>query len=174
MQLVYKESMTIRRLRLVALIGAILFIGISVAVTLWGLGAQRDDALLINLAGRQRMLIQQMALESLNVQIADNPASRRMLRETADLFEQTLDALAYGGAIQMTEGRPVTLSPPDQHDAEIIAQLDRVRRLGRVASRHSHPAGKRTAKRRVRGSRERGGNAFSRVARPHGRGCATI
>jgi len=136
MQLVYKESMTIRRLRLVALIGAILFIGISVAVTLWGLGAQRDDALLINLAGRQRMLIQQMALESLNVQIADNPVSRRMLRETADLFEQTLDALAYGGATQTTEGRPVTLSPPDQHDAEIIAQLDRVR----AAWDELHPA----------------------------------
>ena len=119
--------MTIRRLRLIALFSALLFVGISVVVTLWGLEAQKDDALLINLAGRQRMLIQQMALESLNVQIADSPASRQMLGETADLFEQTLDALAYGGVIRSTEGTAVTLSPPDEHDAGIHAQLETVR-----------------------------------------------
>ncbi len=128
--------MTIRRLRLIALIGALLFVGISVAVTLWRLDAQRDDALLINLAGRQRMLIQQMALEALNVQIAGDLASRQMLHETADLFEQTLDALAYGGVTQTTEGKPVTLSRPNEHDAEIIAQLDRVR----AAWDELHPA----------------------------------
>jgi diguanylate cyclase (GGDEF)-like protein len=119
--------MTIRRLRLIALLGALFFVGISVVVTLWGLDAQRDDALLINLAGRQRMLIQQMALESLDVQIADNPTSRQMLHEAADLFEQTLNALTYGGETRYTEETTVNLRPPDENDPEIRAQLETVR-----------------------------------------------
>ncbi|MDP1547112.1 MAG: GAF domain-containing protein, partial [Anaerolineales bacterium] len=98
-----------------------------VSVTFAALRTQQSDALVINLAGRQRMLIQQMALEVLDVQMADNPASRQALHNTADLFEQTLNGLAYGGEVPYREGTTVSLPPPDEHDTEISAQLEIVR-----------------------------------------------
>lgn len=39
----------------------VLLVVVSVGAMMWGSEAQRQDALLINLAGRQRMLAQQMA-----------------------------------------------------------------------------------------------------------------
>jgi methyl-accepting chemotaxis protein len=117
--------MTIRRFRLFAFLGFLLLIAASVAVTLWALRAQQDDAVVINLAGRQRMFIQQTALKALDIQVGDNPASRRMLRETADAFEQTLEALMAGGPAPYTNGTTVTL-PPTRSPA-ILAQLEIVR-----------------------------------------------
>ncbi|PIV26723.1 MAG: hypothetical protein COS37_04960, partial [Anaerolineae bacterium CG03_land_8_20_14_0_80_58_20] len=38
-----------------------LLVLVSVSATIWGVETQRQDALVINLAGRQRMLTQQMA-----------------------------------------------------------------------------------------------------------------
>ncbi|MBI5839045.1 MAG: GAF domain-containing protein [Chloroflexi bacterium] len=121
------SGLTINRLRLAAILVSFVIVAASVGVTLWGLDAQQNDALLINLAGRQRMFIQQMTLEALDIQIADNPLSRRALEETAALFEQTLTALSEGGEVFYTEGITVTLPPPDAHDAEISAQLEIVR-----------------------------------------------
>src|SRR3972149_513325 len=63
-----QAGMTIRRLRLIALLGFLLLVAASVAVTFAALQRQRDDALIINMAGRQRMLIQTMMLEVLGVQ----------------------------------------------------------------------------------------------------------
>jgi nitrate/nitrite-specific signal transduction histidine kinase len=34
-----------------------LIVVVSVAATFWGIEAQKEDALLVNLAGRQRMLV---------------------------------------------------------------------------------------------------------------------
>src|SRR3990172_13268958 len=118
--------MTIRRLRLVAFLGFLLLVAASVAVTFAALETQREDALVINLAGRQRMLIQKMTLEVLGVQIGANPAYYEDLHETAhDYFEQTLDALISGGPALYDGDRTVNL-PPAQ-DPEILAQLETVR-----------------------------------------------
>ncbi|HLB45665.1 MAG TPA: type IV pili methyl-accepting chemotaxis transducer N-terminal domain-containing protein, partial [Anaerolineales bacterium] len=119
--------MTIRRLRLIAFLGFLLLATASVAVTLWSLRAQQDDALVINLAGRQRMLIQQMALETLGVQIGVNSVYGQTLHETADDFEQTLNALAFGGEAPYTEGTTITLPATPAYATEILAQLELVR-----------------------------------------------
>jgi len=117
------DSMSIRALRLIALTGALIFISIFVFVTLWGLYTQRDDALLINIAGRQRMLIHQIQLEALDVQSTDDVSSRKRLSQTAYLFKQTLDALQFGGTTKTTNGKEIALSTPDKRDRELIAQL---------------------------------------------------
>ncbi|MBK9207493.1 MAG: type IV pili methyl-accepting chemotaxis transducer N-terminal domain-containing protein [Anaerolineales bacterium] len=65
---------------------------VSVGVTYWGLQTQRQDALVINLAGRQRMLIQQMTRLSFQLQAGDESASVA-LKESEEIFSQTLSAL---------------------------------------------------------------------------------
>ena len=117
--------MTIRRLRLLPFTALLIFTA-SAFVSLRALQHQRDDALVFNLASRQRMLIQQMRLQVLGIQIGENPAYRETLENTADAyFEQTLNALIAGGPAIYVDGTTVTL-PPTQH-SEILAQLETVR-----------------------------------------------
>lgn len=78
----------------------------SVAVTFWLVQTQQHDAAIINLAGRQRMLAQQMTRLALT-----DPADPE-LAETSTHFEQTLSALAEGGKVTDGNGRSLTLSPP--------------------------------------------------------------
>ena len=117
--------MTIRRLLLLAFIALFIYT-LSAFVSLRALQHQRDDALVFNLASRQRMLIQQMRLQVLGIQIGQNPAYRETLENTADAyFGQTLNALIAGGPAIYVDGTIVTL-PPTQH-SEILAQLETVR-----------------------------------------------
>jgi len=72
--------------------------------------AKKDDGLVINLAGRQRMLSQKVAKESLfyleeKREGRENAAMLGQVRSTALLFEKTLDALINSGHA------PVTLDP---------------------------------------------------------------
>ncbi len=118
--------MTIRRLRLIALLGFLLLVAASVAVTFAALQRQRDDALVINMAGRQRMLIQKMTLEVLGIQVGANPAYYEDLHDTAHVyFEQTLDTLIAGGQVPYFDGTTITLPPT--RDLKILAQLETVR-----------------------------------------------
>lgn len=87
-------------------LGFLLLVLSSVAVTFWLVQTQQNDAALINLAGRQRMLLQQMTRLALTD--PDNPE----LRQTIDRFEQTLAALAEGREVVDGNGRSFTLSPP--------------------------------------------------------------
>lgn len=117
--------MTIRRLLLLGFIALFIYT-LSAFLSLRALRHQRDEALVFNLAGRQRMLIQQMRLQVLGIQIGQNPAYRETLDDTAHTyFEQTLNALIAGGPALYVDGRTVTL-PPAQHP-EILAQLEIVR-----------------------------------------------
>ncbi len=118
--------MTIKRTYFLAFLAVFLLVTVSVAVSFLALQEQQNDALVINLAGRQRMLIQQMALEVLSIQVDANPAYRQALLETADEhFEKTLNALIAGGEAPYFDGATVTLPPT--RDPEILAQLERVR-----------------------------------------------
>lgn len=117
--------MSIRRLRTIGLFLFVVLVGASVALTFWTLRAQQGSARVVNLAGRQRMLIQLMALESLETQTGHDPQSRQTLLETADLFEQTLAALIDGGEAPYGDGARVTLPPA--RSPEILAQLETVR-----------------------------------------------
>ncbi|MBI3942907.1 MAG: type IV pili methyl-accepting chemotaxis transducer N-terminal domain-containing protein, partial [Chloroflexi bacterium] len=78
------------------------------AATFLAVQAQADDATVINLAGRQRMLTQKMTWLALTQ--PDNPD----LGASIQLFDQTLRALQDGGPTFDSTGRIVTLpSPPD-------------------------------------------------------------
>lgn len=61
------------------------------------LKAQEPDAVNINLAGKQRMLSQKMSKEAaLIIYDADTPESRKILDETAKLFDRTLKGFSQG------------------------------------------------------------------------------
>src|SRR3990172_3854733 len=99
--------MSIRRLLLLAFIALFIY-ALSAFLSLRALQHQRDDALVFNLASRQRMLIQQMRLQVLGIQIGENPAYRETLDDTAHLyFEQTLNALIAGGPAIYVDGTTV-------------------------------------------------------------------
>ncbi|RMH01888.1 MAG: HAMP domain-containing protein [Chloroflexi bacterium] len=88
----------------------------SVMATFWLVRTQHNDATVINLAGRQRMLTQQMTRLALTQ--PDNPT----LVEVERQFEQTLHILRDGGTVMDANGRFVSL-PPATNPA-IHAQLD--------------------------------------------------
>jgi two-component system nitrate/nitrite sensor histidine kinase NarX len=100
----------------------VLLVVVSVAAMLWGSETQRQDAHLINLAGRQRMLVQQMA----RLAVATDGAAMvdGALPEAERIFDQTQAALREGGVAPYPSGVPVTL--PAAIDAELRAALDQV------------------------------------------------
>lgn len=69
----------------------------SVTATFVTVNAQAADALVINLAGRQRMLTQRMTKAALGI-ATDSPSNYRAeMAESATLFDRTLLALLDGG-----------------------------------------------------------------------------
>ena len=90
---------------------------ISVASTSWTIYTQKQDALVINLAGRQRMLIQRMTKDALQLEKSRGESVHSAdLQEAAHTFDQTLLALMNGGQAPYLPHRPVdvpaTQSPP--------------------------------------------------------------
>jgi len=112
-------------------------IGLSMfAATSYITSKQKSDGLVINLAGRQRMLSQKVAKEPLfyletTKGGADGIAIQKQARATALLFERTLEALINSG------NAPVTLDPNGASksipgaSAEVKEQLLLVDRLWR-------------------------------------------
>ena len=95
---------------------------ISVGATYWGLEAQRQDALVINLAGRQRMLIQQMTRLALESTGEEAPTAHALLEESEETFDKTLDALRDGGAAPYLSESNVVL--PGTQNPEIRDAID--------------------------------------------------
>lgn len=86
-----------------------------------------DDALAINLAGRQRMLTQRMTKALLQVESGQrsngNPAAAQdELRQTVRLFSRTLLAFSEGGVTTNAQGREVRLQPASEAGA--VAALE--------------------------------------------------
>jgi len=113
-----------------------LLLGVSVLlVTLSGLFTlhlatiQRQDALTVNLAGRQRMLVQAIVRKALAQAVAPSDSNLQALRDAFDTFRATLLALRYGGPAPYADGREVVIPVPS--DAETVAQLERVISLWR-------------------------------------------
>ncbi|MFN3308158.1 MAG: ATP-binding protein [Anaerolineales bacterium] len=99
----------------------------SVAATFWGIQAQRMDALVINLAGRQRMLTQKITWLALAQ--PENPELEASVR----LFEQTLRALQDGGVTYYGTGSSLSSDDetllvilPAVSDPGLRAELDQV------------------------------------------------
>ncbi|MFN3979664.1 MAG: ATP-binding protein [Caldilinea sp.] len=85
----------------------LLLVVAAVSVTYAAVASQRHDALLINLAGRQRMLSQQMTWLALAA--PDDP----LLAANRQRFAEMLIALEQGGAAFDASGQTVVLPPPD-------------------------------------------------------------
>ena len=95
----------------------------ALMVLAWGAQAatKQEQAVQINLAGKQRMLTQKMSKEVLLVARGiDAEANRKNLAKTAALFEKTLNGLVTGDA---------DLGLPPTTDPAILAQLDVVKGL---------------------------------------------
>jgi len=97
---------------------------VAVGVTMWGLESQRQDALVINLAGRQRMLVQQMAREAIEIGMGEREHHAQILSDAIQTYDQTLTALQDGGPAPYLPGR-TALVPPAREDI-LRAQLDQV------------------------------------------------
>lgn len=109
-------------------LGFLLLVVSSVVVTFLAIQTQRDDATVINLAGRQRMLTQKMTWLALA-----QPASNELTR-AVELFDQTLYALRDGGLTYDSNDHSVTLPAPP--DAELRAQIGEAVRLWTIFRVH--------------------------------------
>ena len=95
-----------------------LLVTTSVTATDWITKTQAQDALVINLAGRQRMLVQQMTKDALQMHHAPNDVYRRSLTRTAETFDQTLFAFRHGGTVRGPDGQPTTV--PAARNPQIV------------------------------------------------------
>jgi hypothetical protein len=82
------------------------------------------DGIIINYAGRQRMLIQKMAKEALLVYLSSE--NRNNLFRSMWMFEETHRALVKGGELSKDDGIKITI--PRVSDSIAQAQLTRVRK----------------------------------------------
>jgi len=106
----------------VILLCFLLLVGGSAVATLLAVRAQASDALVINVAGRQRMLVQQIAKDALLV--GQGGASPALLLEADRAFATDLAALVRGGAAHGLSERAVVV--PAIRDAVILAGLRQV------------------------------------------------
>ncbi|GAB1472293.1 two-component system sensor histidine kinase NarX [Chloroflexota bacterium] len=99
----------------------VLLVLISVGAMMWGLETQRQDALLVNLAGRQRMLAQQMARLAFEAGAGED-VNNTALQEVEQTFDLTLHALLDGGTVSYLTDTTITL--PITRDLEIRSALN--------------------------------------------------
>ena len=113
------------------LFGLSVFMGGSVY---YNLSIQKDDGLLINLAGRQRMLSQKMTKEILAFKFSPNEEVSKKKKESAKntikLFDSTLNAFINGGKAPITlnaNGKSVSINKIS--DKDILAQFKTVQNI---------------------------------------------
>ena len=110
---------------LVILAGLIIAVYIS---TLFITNLQKDDALVVNLAGRQRMLTQKMSKEILLYSKTKDPKVKEELLNTVKVFDTTLKALTYGGEAPLDlQWDAVSTLPPAPENVK--EQLEKVLKL---------------------------------------------
>ena len=106
----------------------LLFLAITIGSYLGvkhAIGLKTHDSARMNLAGRQRMLIQQFGRESLS-DVGQQRVSQASSLTVRD-FESTHRVLVMGGAITGPDGRTVVLDP--ESDPAILASLDEASHL---------------------------------------------
>lgn len=111
-----KSIQTIIRLVLLAFFS---LVALSIAVTFWAIHTQEQDALVINLAGRQRMLTQKITW------LASSQPQNPELADSIALFESTLSALRDGGITQYgPPGSRLIVDLDTAPDADLRSALD--------------------------------------------------
>lgn len=105
-------------------IGFFLLVSVSAGLTFWSLAAQSEDALLLNLAGRQRMLVQQMTRLAMEWADAAELGTPAVLTEARAMFAQTLQALRQGGDAPYLPAQNTPV--PAARQPQIAAQLQQV------------------------------------------------
>ncbi len=105
--------------RITLLLGSFfLLVSVSVGVMFWSVRTQNSDALIINLAGRQRMLSQKLTWLAVSDSI--NPD----FQSSIELFDQTLRAFKNGGLTIDSAGDEVSLpAPPDIEIKGLLAEV---------------------------------------------------
>lgn len=117
--------------RLITAIVMFVVLDLSVLmINLWLANQIAQDAVAINLAGRQRMLSQQTTKALLLATRATSPNEVSAAAQEVDLafglFERTLSAFAHGGQTTGSDGAPVTLQAVDGDAANVVAQAQKV------------------------------------------------
>ena len=102
-----------------------LFLVLVMAVTFIITGMQEDDAVIINLAGRQRMVIQKISKEVFYLRANEDPQIRKTLADSRKVFEETQHALIEGGQApsDFTMGEYIRL--PKAYTSEIEEKLSK-------------------------------------------------
>jgi len=96
-----------------------IFLALGVAgIVLAFMNSQKDDGAVINLAGKQRMLTQKMSKEA--IALSQGIGSKKILEETANLFDKTLKGLIAGNE---------ELKLSQTKDPKVISQLNNVQEL---------------------------------------------
>jgi len=118
------------------LVAFVLVGGLSIGLSLWTARAQQDDALVINLAGRQRMLSQKMVKEAwLGLLKRQAPRYLTQMHATAHQFEEGLQALMEGGPVTYAGA---TVSVPPAGDPAFRAALEEVQTTWTPLHRAGH------------------------------------
>ncbi len=103
--------------KLAVIFGIFLALGVA-GIVVVTMSSQKDDGIVINLAGKQRMLTQKMSKESLA--LAQGTGSKESLEKTINLFDKTLKGLISGDD---------ELRLPPTQNIEIVNQLNHIQDL---------------------------------------------
>jgi PAS domain S-box-containing protein len=125
---------------------------VSVGLSLWTNSSQAHDALLMNLAGRQRMLSQRVARAACSARQAGHENDRTAVRTAVQQFKEGLNVLLEGGELHYA-GRTVIVAPTTEPSFQ--EALEKVAREGEGLERATRSL--------IEG--EPGGPAFLRAAR---------
>lgn len=127
-------SLKVRLLGLMSLL--MVTIVVVIVATLWVINGQKSDGVVINLAGRQRMLSQKFSKELLieiqsqtgpdSGRTAESKAAEPAYAKTKALFEVTLAALTAGGQTFLDLGMTKPVEIPPTADPAILSKLTEV------------------------------------------------
>ena len=118
------------KFRLMGSVAMIFLIVVAMFGTTWVVtSSQKDDSLVINLAGRQRMLSQKLAKETLAYGTNPSEVLKKQIANTSAVFEATLNALRDSGNAPLTLDPNGAKAPLPKASEAVHAQLTKVKGL---------------------------------------------